>query len=194
MDGQQAGALDRWRKQLDGWAIPEEILAAAPESPWGFPVGLFRSRARRAAQELGVADRRTTIVLYCCTAAAGWLIGTLSLVRLGGVQATTGLGTAVDFVVVGLGADAVLVHADVVLGVALDIELAVEQVTAPRGGLQDHGQLGVRALRTRDHDSLAGVRARSGRIAGAAALPPGVHRGDRPAAGVGAGGRVPPVH
>jgi SAM-dependent methyltransferase len=48
MDGLGAGALDRWREQLDGWAIPEEILAAAPESPWRFPVGLFRSRAERA--------------------------------------------------------------------------------------------------------------------------------------------------
>jgi SAM-dependent methyltransferase len=48
MDGLATGALDRWREQLDGWAIPEEILAAAPESPWRFPVGLFRSRARRA--------------------------------------------------------------------------------------------------------------------------------------------------
>jgi len=47
MDG-QAGALERWREQLDGWAIPSEILAAAPESPWEYPVGLFRSRARRA--------------------------------------------------------------------------------------------------------------------------------------------------
>jgi SAM-dependent methyltransferase len=48
MDGLATGALDRWREQLDGWAIPEAILAAAPESPWGFPVGLFRSRAQRA--------------------------------------------------------------------------------------------------------------------------------------------------
>jgi SAM-dependent methyltransferase len=48
MDGQPTGALERWREQLDGWAIPQEILAAAPESPWEFPVGLFRSRARRA--------------------------------------------------------------------------------------------------------------------------------------------------
>jgi SAM-dependent methyltransferase len=47
-DVREQGPLDRWRDQLDGWAIPEEILAAAPESPWGFPVGLFRSRARRA--------------------------------------------------------------------------------------------------------------------------------------------------
>jgi SAM-dependent methyltransferase len=48
MDGRETGALDRWREQLEGWAIPAEILAAAPESPWGFPVGMFRSRARRA--------------------------------------------------------------------------------------------------------------------------------------------------
>jgi Methyltransferase domain len=40
--------LARWRAELDAWAIPEEILAAAPESPWGFPVGLFRARAERA--------------------------------------------------------------------------------------------------------------------------------------------------
>jgi SAM-dependent methyltransferase len=48
MDGRATGALERWREQLDGWAIPAEILAATPESPWGFPVGLFRSRAQRA--------------------------------------------------------------------------------------------------------------------------------------------------
>jgi SAM-dependent methyltransferase len=48
MDGQATGALERWREQLDGWAIPARILAAAPESPWDYPVGLFRSRARRA--------------------------------------------------------------------------------------------------------------------------------------------------
>jgi SAM-dependent methyltransferase len=48
MDGQGSGALVRWREQLEGWAIPEAILAAAPESPWGFPVGLFRARAERA--------------------------------------------------------------------------------------------------------------------------------------------------
>jgi hypothetical protein len=30
------------------WALPENILAAAPESPWGFPTELFRSRAELA--------------------------------------------------------------------------------------------------------------------------------------------------
>ena len=41
-------ALGRWRAGLAAWAIPEEILAAAPESPWGFPVELFRARAEQA--------------------------------------------------------------------------------------------------------------------------------------------------
>jgi SAM-dependent methyltransferase len=49
-DDRHGGALARWREQLEGWAIPEEILQAAPESPWGFPVGLFRSRAQRAGR------------------------------------------------------------------------------------------------------------------------------------------------
>jgi SAM-dependent methyltransferase len=58
MDGQEAGALERWREQLEDWAIPEEILAAAPESPWGCPVGLFRSRARRAGSRPATPSNR----------------------------------------------------------------------------------------------------------------------------------------
>lgn len=47
--GQASGtALDRWRAGLEAWAIPEEILARAPESPWGFPVGMFRAKADHA--------------------------------------------------------------------------------------------------------------------------------------------------
>jgi SAM-dependent methyltransferase len=37
-------ALDRWREELGSWAIPREILDSAPESPYGFPVALFRAR------------------------------------------------------------------------------------------------------------------------------------------------------
>jgi SAM-dependent methyltransferase len=58
MNRQGAGALARWREQLDGWAIPAEILAAAPESPWQFPVGLFRSRARRAGSRPATPSNR----------------------------------------------------------------------------------------------------------------------------------------
>jgi SAM-dependent methyltransferase len=41
-------AIDRWREQLERWAIPAEIVAAAPESPFGFPTELFRTRGERA--------------------------------------------------------------------------------------------------------------------------------------------------
>jgi SAM-dependent methyltransferase len=37
-------ALERWREGLESWAIPPEIVAAAPESPYGFSAELFRSR------------------------------------------------------------------------------------------------------------------------------------------------------
>jgi SAM-dependent methyltransferase len=35
-----------WAEALRSWAIPDEILAAAPESPWGFPVSVFVDMAR----------------------------------------------------------------------------------------------------------------------------------------------------
>ena len=56
--------------------------------------------ARRAARELGVAVRRTTVVLFCLTSGAGWLLGTLALVRSGGVQVGGGLTTEIDFIIV----------------------------------------------------------------------------------------------
>jgi SAM-dependent methyltransferase len=41
-------AADRWRASLEAWAIPEPILGAAPEPPYGFPTELFRNRAERS--------------------------------------------------------------------------------------------------------------------------------------------------
>jgi SAM-dependent methyltransferase len=38
----------RWREDLDSWAIPPEILAAAPETPWACPTGLFARAAEEA--------------------------------------------------------------------------------------------------------------------------------------------------
>lgn len=46
--GGSGGALEQWRDQLAAHAIPEEILTAAPESPYGFSTELFRSRAEEA--------------------------------------------------------------------------------------------------------------------------------------------------
>jgi len=50
-------ALERWRAELADWAIPDEIVAAAPESPWGFPTELFRARAERSPAEPSATTR-----------------------------------------------------------------------------------------------------------------------------------------
>ena len=41
-------AAARWADALAAWAIPDEVLAAAPESPWGFPTGVFAAAASDA--------------------------------------------------------------------------------------------------------------------------------------------------
>lgn len=43
-------AIDRWRSDLARWAIPQEILDAAPEDPWAFPPCVLAARADRASQ------------------------------------------------------------------------------------------------------------------------------------------------
>jgi len=50
----------RWREDLESWAIPPEILAAAPETPWGCPTGLFARAAEEAvaARECGPTPSR----------------------------------------------------------------------------------------------------------------------------------------
>ena len=42
-------ASERWRRALEALAIPDAILAAAPETPWGFPPELLRRRTETAA-------------------------------------------------------------------------------------------------------------------------------------------------
>lgn len=41
-------ASERWRDDLDRWAIPDEIRAAAPVSPWRFSPTVFARQAERA--------------------------------------------------------------------------------------------------------------------------------------------------
>lgn len=43
--------IERWRAALAEWAIPPEILAAAPESPWQLRPQQFAARADRALHE-----------------------------------------------------------------------------------------------------------------------------------------------
>jgi SAM-dependent methyltransferase len=52
-----SAAAESWREALASWAIPAEIVEAAPESPYGFPIEVF---SRRAASAGGRADYPTT--------------------------------------------------------------------------------------------------------------------------------------
>lgn len=45
MQHQDGPAASRWKTQLEGWAIPDRILVAAPVSPWGHDVRTFNRRA-----------------------------------------------------------------------------------------------------------------------------------------------------
>src|SRR5256885_596520 len=57
-------AAQGWRRALADWAIPEEILAAAPESPWTFPVELFARRADAAPDAPTVSNRKALEALH----------------------------------------------------------------------------------------------------------------------------------
>ena len=52
-------AVTRWAEQLAAWAIPPAIVAAAPESPYGFPTELFRTRGERAGAQNTPTTERT---------------------------------------------------------------------------------------------------------------------------------------
>lgn len=41
-------AADHWRKQLTAWKIPDELLKAVPDSPYGWPQRLWKRRAQQA--------------------------------------------------------------------------------------------------------------------------------------------------
>lgn len=87
-------ALGEWSDQLASMAIPQAILDAAPESPWGFPTELFISRGRAASErseptpttaralevlpeggsvlDVGVGGGATSLPL---AGHAGWIVG-----------------------------------------------------------------------------------------------------------------------
>ena len=69
----------RWAKDLEAWAIPPDILAQAPVSPWEFPPGILERRAdrsrgtrtpsTRAAQE-ALPDKGSVLDIGCGAGAA----------------------------------------------------------------------------------------------------------------------------
>jgi SAM-dependent methyltransferase len=57
-------ATAKWAHELAGWAIDPKIVAAAPESPWGFPPELFKADRRvDAVGGVGPTVERITEVL-----------------------------------------------------------------------------------------------------------------------------------
>ncbi|HET7486579.1 MAG TPA: class I SAM-dependent methyltransferase [Acidimicrobiales bacterium] len=51
-------AAERWRDALAAWAIPDDILAAAPAAPWTFEPALFARRADQVLDEPETASQR----------------------------------------------------------------------------------------------------------------------------------------
>ncbi|MEX1005597.1 MAG: class I SAM-dependent methyltransferase [Acidimicrobiia bacterium] len=53
-------AADRWRSELGSWAIPEELLAAVTDSPYRWPVELFKRR-NITAEEIAPSPTSETV-------------------------------------------------------------------------------------------------------------------------------------
>ncbi|MCW2536614.1 MAG: hypothetical protein JWQ26_2313 [Modestobacter sp.] len=56
-------ATTRWADELAAWAIDPQLLAAAPESPYGFPAGLFGTDRGAAVTHQTVAEVQPASVL-----------------------------------------------------------------------------------------------------------------------------------
>ena len=62
---------------------------------WTFAIG----GDTPAARNVGVPARRTTITLFMTVSAAAWFVGTIQAVRLTSVQANTGIGAELTYIV-----------------------------------------------------------------------------------------------
>jgi SAM-dependent methyltransferase len=93
------GAARRWAEQLAALRIPDEILAAAPESPWTFDVGLFSRIADEGDRGTGPSASRAVEALppggcvmdVGCGAGAGSLPLVPPAGRLVGVDPSAGM-------------------------------------------------------------------------------------------------------
>jgi SAM-dependent methyltransferase len=70
-------ATERWAAELAAWAIDPELLAAAPESPYGFPAGLFGADRGAAVTHDAVrsAGPRSVLDVGCGGGAASVPVG-----------------------------------------------------------------------------------------------------------------------
>jgi simple sugar transport system permease protein len=76
-------------------ALATWVLRRTPFGNWVFATG----GDDVAARNVGVPARRTTITLFMTTAAAAWFVGTTLAVRLTSVQANSGIGQELIYIV-----------------------------------------------------------------------------------------------
>ena len=76
-------------------ALATWVLLRTPFGNWVFATG----GDEVAARNVGVPARRTTITLFMTTSAAAWFVGTTLAVRLTSVQANTGIGQELIYIV-----------------------------------------------------------------------------------------------
>ncbi len=76
-------------------AIATWVLLRTKAGNWIFAVG----GAQQSARQVGVPVLRTKIGLFMTTAAAGWLVGMISLFRTSTVQANTGVGQEFIYII-----------------------------------------------------------------------------------------------
>jgi SAM-dependent methyltransferase len=65
-------AVDRWGRMLEEWALPDDLLAAVPDSPYGWSPELWKRRARIAAEQ--GEQTPTTAAVRSILAAGGTLL------------------------------------------------------------------------------------------------------------------------
>lgn len=76
-------------------AIATWVLLRTKAGNWIFAVG----GAQQSARQVGVPVLKTKIGLFMTTAAAGWLVGMISLFRTSTVQANTGVGQEFIYII-----------------------------------------------------------------------------------------------
>jgi simple sugar transport system permease protein len=80
---------------LGATAVLSWVLLKTRFGNWVFAVGGAASSARA----VGVPVRRTKIALFMLTAAAGWLVGSINILRYTTAQANQGIGLELQFIV-----------------------------------------------------------------------------------------------
>jgi simple sugar transport system permease protein len=75
--------------------VASYVLLRTRFGNWVFAVGGDAA----AARNVGVPSARTKIALFMTTATAAWLVGTMNVVRLTSIQANTGRGDELIFIV-----------------------------------------------------------------------------------------------